>query len=88
MGSISDRNWHKHEYARDEDGGKERILKACTKKSQIHRNIKDFGIDSNGIATISNSFDLRASLAITKTNEGDLIAIYIQQRDTRQNKFL
>ena len=34
---------------------------------------EDFGIDSNGIATISNSFDLRASLATAKTNEGDLI---------------
>ena len=57
-------------------GGKisNEILKACTKKIADSSKYKeDFGIDSNGIATISNSFDLRASLATAKTNEGDLI---------------
>lgn len=50
------------------------ILKACTEKIADSSKYKeDFGIDSNGIATISNSFDLRASLATAKTNEGDLI---------------
>ena len=57
-------------------GGKisNEILKACTKKIADSSKYKeDFGIDSNGIANISNSFDLRASLATAKTNEGDLI---------------
>ena len=57
-------------------GGKisNEILKACTKKIADSSKYKeDFGIDSNGIATILNSFDLRASLATAKTNEGDLI---------------
>lgn len=50
------------------------ILKACTNKIADSSKYKeDFGIDSNGIATVSNSFDLRASLATAKTNEGDLI---------------
>ena len=50
------------------------ILKACTNKIADSSKYKeDFGIDSSGIATISNSFDLRASLATAKTNEGDLI---------------
>ena len=57
-------------------GGKisNEILKACTNSIADSSKYKeDFGIDSNGIATISNSFDLRASLATAKTNEGDLI---------------
>ena len=57
-------------------GGKisNEILKACTKKIADSSKYKeDFGINSSGIATILNSFDLRASLATAKTNEGDLI---------------
>ena len=50
------------------------ILKACTNKIADSSKYKeDFGINSSGIATILNSFDLRASLATAKTNEGDLI---------------
>ena len=33
----------------------------------------EFGIDSGGISTVSNSFKLRTSMAIPKTKEGELI---------------
>ena len=33
----------------------------------------EFGIDSEGISTVSNSFKLRTSMAIPKTKEGELI---------------
>ena len=50
-------------------GGVETYLKC----SETAGKKGEFGIDSGGISTVSNSFKLRTSMAIPKTKEGELI---------------
>ena len=49
------------------------VLKTYLEYGESSGSAEEFGIDSRGISTVSNSFKLRTSMAIPKTKEGELI---------------
>ena len=49
------------------------VLETTLESSETAGKKGEFGIDSGGISTVSNSFKLRTSMAIPKTKEGELI---------------
>ena len=49
------------------------VLETTLESSETAGKKGEFGIDSEGISTVSNSFKLRTSMAIPKTKEGELI---------------
>lgn len=49
------------------------VLKTYLEYGESSGSAEEFGIDSGGISTVSNSFKLRTSMAIPETKEGELI---------------
>ena len=49
------------------------VLETTLESSETAGKKGEFGIDSGGISTVSNSFKLRTSMAIPETKEGELI---------------
>ena len=49
------------------------VLKTYLEYGESSGSAEEFGIDSGGISTVSNSFKLRTSMAIPETEEGELI---------------
>lgn len=49
------------------------VLKTCLEYGESSGSAEEFGINSGGTSTLSNSFKLRTSMAIPETKEGELI---------------